>query len=681
MDSSKEYVKTDTGVVKSACRMCRRACGIDVYLRNGQAIEVKGTKENPLSLGILCPKGRAALNFIRSPYRLRYPMKRDGEGFQRISWDEAIDTIAGKLHGIKMKYGARSLAVFMGESAGQCDAVLYVRRFLDVFGSPNLFTGGSLCYRPIPIACRLTFGKILIPEPEKSRCVIIWGVNPYCSNRPQATQILNARKAGAKLIVIDPRRTFFAKKADVHIQPKPGSDSFLALAMLNVIISEGLYDKEFVDSWTTGFEKLKNYLADYTPNGAEEATGVPRDVIREAATTFATTRPASVIPGVGLYHQVCGVHNLRAISILQAITGNIEVPGGWIDPVRLGLNRVDLPEKLSERPLGEDKYPLFVANSARLEGQAAVLADTLITSKPYPVKAMIIAGGNPALSWPDTAKVVRALQKLDFLVVMDVTMTRTAALADVALPAATFMETTELHTYIESALPYVVLRKQTAEFPECWPDWKFWFQLARKMGYGEYFPWSNEDEAIDFLLKPSGITVQELKQKSPAGIFYGNKQYKTYERTGFPTPSGKIEIFSSKLQEMGYSPLPQAIPPSASRLYPLSLITGVRHLEYTHSQFRYIQSLQARVPEPLAEIHPMTAQKYGIGDGEMMSVKTPRGEIEIKAKVTEDIMPEVVCIPFGWEQANANVLTDWQSPDPISGLPVLVGLPCRIGAV
>ncbi len=426
----------DSLIVKSACRMCRRACGIDMRLQDGRIVEVKGTAENPASTGVLCPKGRAIVDYINSAGRIRHPLKRNGDSWRQIGWDEAIDTIAIKLERIKREYGARAFAVYIGESASQCDATSIARRFLDVYGSPNLFTGGSLCYRPIPIACRLTFGKMFIAEPEKSRCIVLWGINPYHSNRQQTTQILTARRAGARLIVIDPRRTLFARRADIHIQPKPGSDCLLALAMLNVIVSNELYDKAFVKEWTVGFDRLKEHILAYTPEKVEEATGVPVDVIEQAATVFDTTGPASIIPGTGLYHQVGGLQNIRALAILQAITGNIDAAGGWITPIELHLNNLALPEKASGRPLGEDRYPLFVAYGRRLEGQAAVLTDTLLTEKPYPVKTMFIAGGNPALSWPDSAKVTKALQKLDFLAVMDVRMTETARLADIVLPVA-----------------------------------------------------------------------------------------------------------------------------------------------------------------------------------------------------------------------------------------------------
>ena len=674
----------DSPVVKTACRMCRHSCGIDVYVQDGKIVRIEGTPENPASRGILCPKGGAIIDYVYSPDRIRYPLERDGHTWRRIGWDAAIDTIAARLEEIKQRHGARALAVYCGESASQCDAIHYMRRFLDIYDSPNLFSGGSLCARPIPIGCQLSFGKAFIPEPENSKCIMLWGIDPYNSDRPQTTQILTARKAGSKLIVVDPRQTFFARRADLHIQPRPGSDCILALGMLNVIVSDGLYDKEFVARWTIGFEALKDHLLNFPPGKVEEATWIPRDAIKEAATIYATTKPASIIPGSALNHQACAVQNIRAISILQAITGNIDVVGGWTAPPQLRLSPMALPQRLTEMPLGADKYPLFVASRGRLEGQAAVLADVLLTDEPYPVKAMIVAGGNPALSFPNSAKIVQALQKLEFLAVMDVTMTRTAELADLVLPAATFLETTELHSYGSSGLPYVILRKKAMEFPECWPDWKLWFQLAKRMGYEEYFPWSDEEEAIDFLLRPSGITVKDLKENA-AGIFYGSKQYKGYEKQGFPTPSGKIELHCARLEELGHSPLPapqqpEAADPKLAKEYPLILTTGARALEYTHSQFRNISSLRKRVPEPVAEIHPSTAERYGIADSGMMFIETTKGKIEIKAIVTEGIIPYVISIPFGWEEANTNVLTNWQDPDPISGLPVLASLLCKIQA-
>ncbi len=666
-----------TRLIKSACRMCRRACGIDIRFEGDKITKVAGTVENPLSKGVLCPKGKAIIEFINSTHRLRYPLKIDNGTQKRIEWDEAFDTIAHRLEKVKQEHGAKSLAVYIGESASQCDAVSYVRRFLDLYGSPNLFTGGSLCFRPIPIACSLTFGKTFVPEPVNSRCIVIWGIEPHNSNHQQATQIMNARKAGAKIIVIDPRSPFFARRAELHIQPKPGSDCLLVLAMMNVIISNELYDKSFVENWTVGFDDLRRHVANYPPEKVEKATAVPGRLINEAAVMFARNKPASIIPGAALFHQIDGVHTIRAISILQALTGNVDVSGGWISMPELPLEDLSLPDKINSRPLGEDKYPLFVGTGRRLEGQAAVLTDAILDEKPYPIKAMFIAGGNPALSWPDSAKVVRALKMLDFLVVMDTTMTMTAELADIVLPAATFMETTELHNYREAGIPYAILRKKSTEFPECMPDWKFWFELAKRMDFQDYFPWLSEEEAIGFSLAPSRITISELKVKFPEGVFYSAKQYETYKQKGFPTPSGKVEFYSSRLKDMGYSPLPVAQLPLESEEYPLLLITGARHLEYTHSQFRYVCSLSKRVPEPVAEIHPETADRYDIADGRMLHIETEKGKLMIKARITEGIMPDVVSIPLGWAQANVNELTRWENPDPICGLPTLVGLPCK----
>jgi anaerobic selenocysteine-containing dehydrogenase len=232
-----------------------------------------------------------------------------------------------------------------------------------------------------------------------------------------------------------------------------------------------------------------------------------------------------------------------------------------------------------------------------------------------------------------------------------------------------------------------MLRKRVIQYEECRPDLDFWFELARRMGYEEYFPWKNIEESIDYVLAPSGLTVKYLTEEAPQGFQYASVKYKEYEKEGFRTPSGKVEIYSETLANLGYDPMPTFREPPESPFatpelaqdYPLILTTGARHLEFCHSQHRNVPSLRQRVPEPLAEIHPNSAHQFGIGDGETIFIETKRGRIEIKAKVTEDIVPGVVAIPHGWAQANANILTDESPADPITGYPSLKALLCRIG--
>lgn len=313
-----------------------------------------------------------------------------------------------------------------------------------------------------------------------------------------------------------------------------------------------------------------------------------------------------------------------------------------------------------------------------------VLPDVLLQNHPYPIKGMIISASNPLLTWPNSRKVEAALKQLEFLVVMDIFMTETARLAHIVLPAATFLERTELCDYYGTihGIPYVTLRKKVIDVPEAWPDLKFWFELAKRMGYGEYFPWKDVEEAIDYALKPTGLTVEKLMQHSQ-GIPFGSIRYDQYKEKGFPTPSGKVKIYSETLKSLGHDPLPihresPLFRPELAKGYPLHLTTGARTLEYLHSELRHIPELKKKHPEPFAEIHSETARKYGIANGDRMEVETVIDSIKIKAHITEDIIPGVINLPHGWAEANVNLLTTCRPGDPISGAPLLKSSFCRI---
>jgi len=348
-----------------------------------------------------------------------------------------------------------------------------------------------------------------------------------------------------------------------------------------------------------------------------------------------------------------------------------------------------MPRKLEESAIGQREFPVFYSVLGREfgEGQAMLLSDTLLTGKPYPIKMMIIAGSNPVLTWPDSRKVARAFAKLDFLVVMDQFMSQTAQMANIVLPAATFLERTELSDYYSLwGIPYVMLRKKVIEYEECWSDLKFWFELARRLGHEQYFPWKNAEEAFDHILEPSGLTVKRLAEDIPGGMLYSRTRFteKEYKKDGFRTPSGKVELYSEALAKQGYDPMPTFREPLESPVatpdpdYPLILTTGARILQFCHSQHRNIPRLRQDAPEPLAEIHPETAVGYGIRDGDMVTLSTKRGSIDIKARVTDYILPNVVSIPHGWDEANANILTSQEPADPIIGYPGLKALLCNV---
>ena len=678
-------------LIKTDCILCVWGCGINAYVEDGRLVRVEGMTEHPLNQGALCPRGRHLVDYIYSPDRLKHPLKKARGGWKRISWGEALDTIAGKLGQIKEEYGAHALAIFCGSvGVENNELAAFARRFRGAYGTPNFLSVESNCYRSRILAHQLTFGTFLMEEPDKAACVILWGHDPDNSKQPAlGVKLHQAADRGLELIVINPKRTPLAKKG-IHIPIRPGTDCALALAMLNVIISEDLYDREFVAKYTTGFDRLAEHVKQYPPEVVEGITWVPANDIKRIARIFANAESASIIQGIcSLDQHINGLQTNRALAILQAITGNVDVPGGWVNVPfpRLGSLHI----KVEEEPIGAVEHPLFYRLWGRESpyGQTTYLADAILDEKPYPIKALMVTGGNPAVTLPDSGRIKQALEKLDLLVVIDLFMTETAKMADIVLPACSFMERPGIgYIYgVTSGLPYILLRKKVIEpMGECWPDWKFWCELGRRMGYGELFPWQTDDEIIEYWLKPSGLTVKQLTEENPGGVFFAGKKYDMAQKGEFKTPSRKIEIYSSTLAEHGYAPLPTYVEPSQSpvgspnmvRKYPLILTTGARLLEYTHTQFRNVPALRQAAPEPIAEVHPDTAREYGLADGDMAAIETRRGEIRMRVRVTQDLLPRVVSIPHGWEEANANQLTELEPRDPVTGYTELKALLCRI---
>lgn len=677
-------------IIKTDCGLCINSCGVDVYVEDGKMVKVEGTKENWLNEGELCEKGKHLVEAIYSPTRLKYPMKKVDGRFQRISWDQAFTEIAAKLLELKEKYGARTLATWTGSvGVEHFEMAAFNQRFAKAFGSPNFFNPEGICFRTRILARQITFGRYPVEEPRNASCIILWGHNPEESYFPQAKIVRRRVEEGAKLIVIDVRRIPLAKEG-IYLQPRPGTDCAIALAMMNVIIEEDLWDKEFVDKWTTGFDKLVEHVKEYTPEKAEAISGVPAPEIRRIARIFANSEGASILEGVGHINQYAnGLQTHRAFAILMTITGNIDVPGGWVTCPQIRL--ADLRVPIEEKNLGHEEYPVFHQFGKRTPpyGSASMMTEAMITEKPYPIKAFFSSGSNPALTFPDTNRFLDALKNLELFVSIDPYMTETGQLADYVLPACTSQEETGVGGFpyaISYCVPYIIMRKKVIEpLYESMPIWKIWSELGHKMGLGEYFPWKTDDEVLEHLLSTSGVTMQQL-QEHPEGVYFGEKEYKIYEKIGFSTDSGKIEIFSARMEELGFPGIPTHVEPQQSPVadpiiaeqYPEALLTGARRVEWINAQMRDIPGLRVRIPEAEAEINPVTARKYDVINGEMVGVETPRGMIKIKAKVTDDIRKGVVSVPHGWAAANCNILLDAKVRDEVSGYITMRGNACRI---
>ncbi|HZK49578.1 MAG TPA: molybdopterin-dependent oxidoreductase [Thermoleophilia bacterium] len=710
------------GVTSTVCMQCPWGCGINVHIEKGAIARISGNKNHPFSNGTVCPKGTAAGEVLTNPRRITSPMRRTESGWEPISWDSAYEILVEQLTRVRDEYGPKALAVAIGMPVllGGNSTVSFLRRFCDIYGTPNCFSVESICFRCQIIARILTLGAYEVPDITNSACVLVWGNNPQASAPPAAARIREALEKGAKLIVIDPRATEFAAQADVHLQVRPGTDTALALSMIDVMATEGLIDREFVAAWTVGMDELAEVASDYPPTRAAEITGVPAEKIVQAARMFAGAASACIVQGTNSLDQhATGLQNSRCVAILQAITGNIDNPGGFVSTSKVRLNPIRLPELMEGQPLGADRYPLFNEVWGRNfgEGQAMLLADTILSGDPYPIKAMIVSASNPVITWPGGRKLERAMESLDFLAVMDLYMTPTAEKAHLFLPAATFMERVELCDYYGTlqAVPYVAMRRKMFQVGEAISDVDFWIELGKRMGYGELLPWSDAKEALDYALEPSGFTLADLDRSPDGGMPFGSVRLGHYlKKGGFATPSGKIELASATLRDLGHDAVPRhrdspegpdsfmtaadsataggdaapaggpaagAAAPSREPAFPLVLTTGARLLQYLHSGHRDIERLAKRGRYPQAELHPDTARRYGIEDDVAVEIETRHGTVQMRARVTEAILPGVVSLPHGWNDASVNDLTDDYQGDPITGYPILKSKACRIRAV
>ena len=688
--------RTGATVYKSVCFICNAGCDTTVWVKDGKVIKIEGDPSSPMTKGTLCSKALSSRDLLYHPDRLKQPMKRVGERgegkWQTITWDEALDIIATRFAEVAQEYGDYSIACSNGTSRGW---VPIFCRFANAWGKQWTGPGVAQCYAARATSQTLTLGGLAIECPDfgATQCMLFWGANPVATWHWKGVGMMEAWSRGVKLIVIDPVLSESASKADMWLQLRPGTDAALALGMLNVIINEGLYDKEFVDRWCLGFDQLKERVQEYPPEKVEEITWVPKAQIIEAARLYATTKPACIHQIVAIEQNADTISTARSIAMLAAITGNIDIPGGNILPMPLPTRSVFEPEHgLSDRltkeqhdkRLGVREYPLLSsAYNFFPSAHNASLWKAIITSEPYPVRAMYNHGNNMLLAYGNTNMVRKALVSLDFFVVADLFLTPTAELADILLPAASWVERSMVHANLQLSYNIVHLQQGVVELGECWSDYKILNEVAKRMGFGELM-FDTEEDYRDFVLQPSGMSWREYKKKGGISVPI---TYRKYEEDGFKTPSGKVELYSQQYKDMGFDPLPSYREPTESpfstpelaKEYPLILTTGAREPVFRHSEMRMIPALRQIWPDPKIKINPRTAAGLGIKDGETVIVETLRGSMEGKAWLREDIDPRVIQAPSHWPgKGNANLLTDNENCAPGIGSAQLRCLLCRV---
>ncbi len=667
-------------VIRTNCRACHGGCGVLVTLKDGVITTIEGDPEFPTNRGTICSKGLAFKQLVYHPDRLKYPQKRvgaRGEGrWERISWDEALDTIAQRLYRYKAEFGAESIVLAQGTSR---EYESFLSRFANLLGTPNVMGAGYMCYLSRVVAALSVCGKLPIVDYEGNpQCVVVWGNNVVWNNADEYTgeNLMRVLSQGAKLIVVDPRLTYLAGRADVWLQLRPGTDTALMLGMANVIVQEGLYDKDFVSQFAHGWDEFVRRVGEYPLDRVEQITWVPQDKIREAARLFATVKPAAIQWGVAIEQSINCIDNDRTLIYLVAMTGNLDAKGGnvfYTPPKAQNIGQFaahgQLPADKRAKMLGGDIFRL----AARINVITPKMVwNAILTGQPYPVKAMLIHGSNPVVTRENAQEVHRALSALEFLSVSDFFMTPTAELADIVLPAATWLEADYLGGFFFRH-GYIFPRKKIVQVGECKSDFEILHELGKRVGQEDWE--ETYEEQLDFILQPSGMKWQEVKDLP---FLRGPVEYRKHERKGFSTPTKKVEFSSTVLKDLGYDPLPafKEVPespvsrPDLLAEYPYILVTGARTPVFFHSEHRMIPWLRELHPDPIVELHPNAAHKHGIKEGDWIYIESPRGRIKQRAKVTTGIDPRVVAIQHGWwfpeirtpdhgwQTSNSNILTD-----------------------
>jgi anaerobic selenocysteine-containing dehydrogenase len=536
-----------------------------------------------------------------------------------------------------------------------------------------------------------TYGAMTLPLPKTSRCIVIWGKNDRNTAPGAAEAIFHAREQGAKLIVIDPVKTQFASMADIWLQIKPGHDGHLAMAMIHEIIANGLYDVDFVQNYCLGLDELKAAAAAYPAASVGPRLWLDPALIREAARLYATSKPACIIDGNGVDMQLQVFQITRAICMLRALTGNLDVEGGDFIPQPVPLRNIQSKDRL---PAGVEPitqaYPLFneFHETWGLHAQSC-LVDAILDEKPYPIRMLVVQSGNPVVTMTDANRVRRAFAKLEFLVVIDLFKNQTAKYAHVILPASSCFEKTQLNRASMRNSP-VILQNQVIDWQgESRPDWKILFDLARRLSFTAEFPWGSAEEAIDDQLAPSGLTVARLRE-NPEGLRAEPLAFEKFRTQGFATPSGKVEFFSLRLDQAGHLPVPYQ---DGDATNPISFadtmgaealigISGERTNRFTHTQFHTIPWLTQGETGGTVDLHPEDAQARNITAGQWLTLSSPRGVVRMQARISEAVHPGVVRIAWGWgevdPEANVNNLTDDERRDPVTGTPSNRSFMCRI---
>ena len=674
-------------------------CGLLATVRDGRVVSVKGDPESPVSLGYICAKGLASIERLYHPDRLNTPLVRTGkrgEGKWRdVDWDEALALLAEKMLEAAEKHGPDSVLFAQGAPKGP--EFFLMLRLANAFGGPNVVGPQNVCHMPRELTSALTFGfwpEVDFDHPPS--VIILWGSNLEHTNEEGVigSRLHSAIRNGSRIIVVDPKPTRLARKADVWLRLRPGTDAALAMGMMRAILDLGLENRDFIDRNTDGFDALKERLADYPLSKVEEWTWVSKEDIVRAAKLYAGSPPSAVQLGNALEHTTSSHQSCRAVLCLMAMTGNLNVRGGNYKagtPPSMPLRDFVRPDWISGRykKMLNARYGLH----PRLATVPPPIAVNRILEEDRPVKVLYTQGTNPLQSYPDSRRALLAFQRIDFIAVADIFMTPSAQMADVVLPVSTNFEFDDIGHY---GLPHGMLLarpKLVEPLFDTRPDIRILNELGRRLGLGDCF-WDDERAMLNDLIAPSGLDLDTFYQR---GVLKAKEGFTEDGNVRFKTKSGKAEFYCKGLEEHGLDPLPgfdseQNGALSTDAEFPY-ILTSAKERHFFHSAYRHIDLLRKLSPEPRACIAPETAESLHIADGETIRIRTRKGQIRQKVKILDGLDPRVVYAAYGWwfpeitednerswMASNINVLTDGEGAyDPMMGSVNLRAIPCRIG--
>lgn len=659
----KKIGKPVNGIQKipTFCDLCFWKCGAIAYVKNGKLWKVEGNPDDPLSNGRLCPRGTGGVGASFDQDRLKSPLirknNRGKDEWVEVTWDEALDYIAKKMNKIKADYGPESVALFSHGIGGS-----FFKHTVKAFGTNNITAPSfAQCRGPREVGFELTFGDV-VGSPERtdiknSKCIVLLG--SHLGENMHNTQVQEFAEAigkGATVITVDPRFSVAAGKSKYYLPIKPGTDIALLLAWMNVLVTENIYDQEYVQKYGFGFEQFAAEIKQYTPEWAYPITGIEPNVIVETAREMARYKPASLVhPGRHSTWYGDDAQRSRAVALLNALLGSWGRKGGFFTPVKFVVPGYDYPEYPKAKEPADNpghKYPF-----AEGELLSTGLREATLTGKPYPIKGWLVYATNLIQSLPNTEETIKAIQNLDLLVVVDVIPSEITGWADVVLPESTYLERYDELSDSPFRQGFISLRQPAVDPPnDQKPNWWIAKKLAEKLGLGKYYPWNHIEEYLDTRLNKVGLNLDQLKKK---GVIKRPEQPIYFEdgvEPTFWTPSGKIEFYSLQLKEHGFDPIPKYTaheePPSGY----FRLLYG-RAPVHTFSKTQSNPILNEMMSENEVWVNADIASRYGLKNGEYIKLKNSDGVVsnKVKVKATERIRPDCVYMVHGFGQTSARL--------------------------